>query len=248
MIDVLSDEPLDPANHAWTVTVSEQTSVPRARCHNPRVSISDVLLTQKQPAAACISSMPLLRRLQVPPYALFWLRASSHCQLRSKRRPSTPASAAPAADRTFTYIYINTDFPIHHTAFVFYSTVNLPLLGKPHESHAHDAMKLLVFLFALMNFFAATIAGSGGRDLPTCKDESLQCGGGNPGGGVFVCRKGSWDILVPCAAGESCVTDPVPTCTWAKAITGFEIPGTLVAADVKKKAAVASTALVDDKV
>ncbi|KAJ4336083.1 hypothetical protein N0V87_005663 [Didymella glomerata] len=108
-------------------------------------------------------------------------------------------------------------------------------------------MKLLVFLFALMNFFAATIAGSGGRDLPTCKDESLQCGGGNPGGGVFVCRKGSWDILVPCAAGESCVTDPVPTCTWAKAITGFEIPGTLVAADVKKKAAVASTALVDDK-
>lgn len=109
-------------------------------------------------------------------------------------------------------------------------------------------MKLLIFAFALMSLLTITIAGSGGHDLPKCKEESLKCGGGNPGGAVFVCRKGRWDVLIACGAGESCKTDPVPTCTWAKAVTGFEIPGTLIAADVKKKAATASTASVDNKV
>ncbi|KAF3052106.1 hypothetical protein E8E11_010692 [Didymella keratinophila] len=91
-------------------------------------------------------------------------------------------------------------------------------------------MKFLILVFALMSLFNTTLAGSGGGDPSTCKEASLQCGGGNPGGGVF-----------------SCVKDPIPTCTWANAVTGFEIPGTLVAADVKKKSAVASTASIDSK-
>lgn len=65
---------------------------------------------------------------------------------------------------------------------------------------------------------------------------------------MFVCRRGRWDIIIPCGADESCVNDPVPIYSSAKTITGFEIPGTLVAANVKKKAAVDHTASLVNKV
>jgi hypothetical protein len=63
MIDVLSDELSDVADHTSTVIVLNQTSVLRTRCHNPKVTILHVLLTQRQLATAYISTMPLLRRL-----------------------------------------------------------------------------------------------------------------------------------------------------------------------------------------
>ncbi|KAJ4383365.1 hypothetical protein N0V86_001412 [Didymella sp. IMI 355093] len=113
-------------------------------------------------------------------------------------------------------------------------------------------MKVVLLASALMSLFTTTLAGSGGQ---TCKEEALKCGGGNPGGAVFVCRKGRWEVLIDCGASESCITDPVPTCTWTKAFaedavgvtTGFEISSELVAADVKKKEAAASSAPANDK-
>lgn len=113
-----------------------------------------------------------------------------------------------------------------------------------------DWMKIFILALALLSPFTTTIASSGGSRLPTCKEGSLKRGGGNPGGAVFVCKKGRWEVLIDCCAGESCVSDSIATCTWAKAfaeeavgvIAGFEISPELVAADIKKKAAAASTA------
>lgn len=119
-------------------------------------------------------------------------------------------------------------------------------------------MKLALFAFVLMSlFFTVTLAGSNGRSPAKCKDNTLKCGGGNPGGTVFICRYGRWEVLMDCAAGESCVTIPNPTCTWAKAladdaagaVTGFENSEDMVVADVKKKAdPTAPITSVDNKV
>jgi hypothetical protein len=119
--------------------------------------------------------------------------------------------------------------------------------------HIHCIMRVVLLASALMSLFTTTLAGSGGQ---TCKEEALKCGGGNPGGAVFVCRKGRWEVLIDCGASESCINDPVPTCTWAKTsaedamgvTTGFEISSELVAADAKKKEAAASSAPANDKV
>lgn len=115
---------------------------------------------------------------------------------------------------------------------------------------------ILALALALLSPSTTTLASSAGSCLPTCKEGSLKRGGGNPGGAVFVCRKGRWEVLIDCCAGESCVSDPIATCTWAKAfaedavgaIASFEISPELVAADIEKKAAAASTAPADNKV
>lgn len=99
-----------------------------------------------------------------------------------------------------------------------------------------------------MRFLTFALAGSGGRDLPTCKEDQLKCSGGIPSGAVFVCRKGRWEVLVVCGTGMSCITDPVPACTWAKAITGFEISGELVGADIEEKGTTAPSPLTDNLV
>lgn len=98
-------------------------------------------------------------------------------------------------------------------------------------------MQIALLAFALMSFFFTTTLGSSDRGLAKCKDDTLKCGGGDPGGAVFMCRKGRWEVLIDCGPSESCVTDPIPTCTWAKdsaegalgVVTGFENPDDLIA-------------------
>lgn len=50
-----------------------------------------------------------------------------------------------------------------------------------------------------------------------CKEDSAQCSGGSPGGAVFICKNGAWDVLTECRSYESCYNNPVPHCTWASA-------------------------------
>ncbi|KAF9696677.1 hypothetical protein EKO04_005628 [Ascochyta lentis] len=76
-------------------------------------------------------------------------------------------------------------------------------------------MRTTNVLLALMSFFAIALVTA-----RACKEGSLQCGGGDPGGAVFACKNGAWEVLVVCHTAESCKNDPIAHCTWASANTG----------------------------
>ncbi|KAF1931879.1 uncharacterized protein M421DRAFT_2498 [Didymella exigua CBS 183.55] len=157
--------------------------------------------------------------------AVLTLSALLFMRRRSRNRAQQAAAAA-AADVS----NVSDEKKIHST-----STLGKKL-PPTFSHHIHYAMKVFVLVIALMSFFfSVTLAGSGGRDLPTCKEESLKCGGAND--------------------GASRVTDPVPICTRVKGLTedagdvttGFDISGEVVAADVKKNGAAAPSAHPDNK-
>lgn len=82
-------------------------------------------------------------------------------------------------------------------------------------------MKTVNVLLALMSFLAVTLVSAASL---ACKQNTLQCGGGSPGGAVFICENGAWVVLVNCRTSESCYKDPVPHCSSAR--TGTETIGT----------------------
>ncbi|KZM26769.1 uncharacterized protein EKO05_0000146 [Ascochyta rabiei] len=109
-------------------------------------------------------------------------------------------------------------------------------------------MEIINVFLALMSFLAVALAG---QDR-ACKEGSLKCDGGSPGGAVFVCNDGVWIVLMACRSYENCVKKPVPHCTWASAdagsadsdpVPGFEgLPAEVsAAADDLKNATVADT-------
>lgn len=72
-------------------------------------------------------------------------------------------------------------------------------------------MQITKTILALTSLLSVTLATSGSA---ACKEGDLQCGGGSPGGAVFICKNGRWEVLMECGPSESCTTDPVPTCSW----------------------------------
>lgn len=98
-------------------------------------------------------------------------------------------------------------------------------------------MKTGNVLLALMSYLTVTLGSTGNHG---CEEGSLKCDGGSPGGAVFACKDGAWEVLVDC--GESaCNENVVPHCTWASAghafletdlVSGFESPTAVVSAAI----------------
>lgn len=114
---------------------------------------------------------------------------------------------------------------------------------SPASATRQPAKMHVPLILALTTLLAPTHASIASLTSAACKENSLQCGGGSPGGAVFVCRGGRWEVLIDCGPSESCTSDPVPTCHWRAgagvkdpgAVSGFEIAAAEVAAAVKDK-------------